>query len=70
MHGTVRDEEGVSWECEWMKVVGPVRPMTRIMLRKAGETGAFTHYYDAYHPADIFEPRMIARAFSANPISK
>ena len=69
MHGTVRDENGVSWECEWLKAVGPVRPMTRVLLRKAGDTGVFTHYYDAHHPPDIFEPRLISRAFTPIAIS-
>ena len=64
MHGTVSDENGVSWDCEWMKVVGSARLTTRVLLRKAGETGAFTHYYDAHHPSDIFEPGLISRAFT------
>jgi hypothetical protein len=64
MHGVVRDENNVSWDCEWVKVPGSARPLTRIMLRKTGETGPFTHYYDAHHPADSFEPRLINRAFT------
>jgi len=68
MRGMVRDEHGVSWECEWLKVTGSVRPITRIMLKRPGATGPFTHYYDAHHPADIFDPRLINRAFSATPV--